>query len=57
MPESVKDWVAEARTKLLESLADFDDTLAAATRKGFAVLDRPLIGGRTDRSALLSRRA
>jgi len=27
VPDSAKEWMAEARTKLLESLADFDDTL------------------------------
>jgi len=30
VPDSVKEWVAEARTKLLESLADFDDKLLEA---------------------------
>jgi len=30
MPASVKDWVEEARTQLLESLADFDDGLLEA---------------------------
>jgi len=30
VPDSVKDWVEEARTKLLESLADFDDKLLEA---------------------------
>lgn len=30
LPDSVKDWVTEARTTLLESLADFDDKLLEA---------------------------
>ena len=30
VPDSVKDWVEEARTQMLESLADFDDTLLEA---------------------------
>ena len=30
VPDGVKDWVGEARTQLLESLADFDDTLLEA---------------------------
>lgn len=30
VPDGIKDWVEEARTQLLESLADFDDTLLEA---------------------------
>jgi hypothetical protein len=39
------------------TVADLEDTLATPARKGFAVIDHPLIHGKTDRSALLSRRA
>jgi ubiquinone/menaquinone biosynthesis C-methylase UbiE len=39
------------------TVADFGDTLAAAAGKGFTVVDRPMIRGKTDRSALLARRA
>jgi ubiquinone/menaquinone biosynthesis C-methylase UbiE len=39
------------------TVTDFGDTIAAAERNGLAVLDRPLIRGKTNRSAVLARRS